>query len=77
MRRTLCALMLAVCTLGWAMTGEAADNDRPQPDGTEPKDIGSEDREVIRRMELLALMDLLKDMELLEGGIKTPSEDEQ
>lgn len=81
MRRKLCTLLLAGGILVPPATGlHAAERRTQQKQATRQEqpaakaEISSEDRQVIQHMQLLALMDLLKDMPLLEGEAKTVSE---
>ena len=78
MRWRLCAAFLAACSLWRAAPGLAAEEPRPQakPQAQEAA-ISSEDRQVIKNMELLALLDLLKDMELLEAETKAVPEEKK
>jgi hypothetical protein len=78
MRRGLCALSLAGFSLFWPVAGLHGEENRAKgKPPAEDVEISSEDRQVIRRMELLQLMELLKDMELLEGEVKAVSEDKK
>lgn len=78
MRRTLCAFFLAGFSLFEPAPGLPAEENRAKEEPpAEEVEISSEDRQVIRRMELLQLMELLKDMELLEGETKDVSEDKK
>lgn len=78
MKQTLCALFLAGCSLLWPASNLLADENRPpEEESAETTRISSEDRQVIKRMELLELMKLLEDMELLEGEIKAVMEEEK
>jgi hypothetical protein len=81
MRRRLCTLLLAGGILVppaaglHAATGRTPQEPPPKQDHPAQKaEISSEDRQVIRHMQLLALMDLLKDMPLLEGETKAMPE---
>ena len=47
------------------------------PPPAQKAEISSEDRQVIQHMQLLALMDLLKDMPLLEGETKAVPEEKK
>ena len=69
MKWKLCAIVLAGCLLLAPLAAEAAD--AAQPRDEKPKqqqEISSEDRKVIQNLDLLALMDLLKDMDILEAA---------
>ena len=78
MRRRLCAAFLAACSLWGAAPGLAAEEPQPQKKPPAQKAaISSEDRKVIKNMELLALLDLLKDMELLEAETKAVPEEKK
>lgn len=78
MRRILCSLLLAGFPLLWPTAGTHAAENRDAGKKSPGKiAISDEDRQVIRKMELLQLMELLKDMDLLEGKIKVVSEDKK
>lgn len=77
MRRTLCAIFLAGCSLLWPNFGLSAEGTQAEEAPAKEDGISSEDRQVIRRMELLQLMEMLKDMEMLEGELETVSEDKK
>jgi hypothetical protein len=78
MRRALCAFFLAAGPLFWPTAGLHAEEHRAKEEKPAKKvEISSEDRKVIRMMELLQRMELLKDLALLEGEIKAGSEDKK
>jgi hypothetical protein len=78
MKRTLSAIFLSICLLFWSTTGAHAENVRTNEEKRiEKVKISDEDRQVIRMMELLTMMDFLKDMELMEGQKMAGTEDEK
>ncbi len=78
MRRRLCTLLLAGSFLVLPVAGlHAEERQTKQEQPVKEAEISSEDRQVIRHMELLALMDLLKDMEILEGEKKVVPEEKK
>ncbi|WP_027715014.1 hypothetical protein [Desulfuromonas sp. TF] len=77
MRRILCALFLAGMPLLLPASGLAEESRETEEISAEKLEISDEDRQVIRKMELLQLMELLKDMDLLEREIKADSEDKK
>jgi hypothetical protein len=78
MKLRLCALILAGFTLPWPATGLHAEEKSPAQN-KEAKNIAisKEDRQVIENMQLLALMDMLKDMDVLAGNNQAVPEDKQ
>ena len=77
MRRILYAFFLAGFSLFLPAAGLAEESRGAEEISAEKLEISKEDRQVIRKMELLQLMELLKDMDLLEGEIKADSEDKK
>jgi len=78
MKPRLCALILAGFTLLWPATGVHAEEKRPaQNKEAKNSAISKEDRQVIENLQLLALMDMLKDMDVLAGNNQAVPEDEQ
>jgi hypothetical protein len=77
MRRILYAFFLAGIPLFLPAAGLAGASRGAEEFSAEKLEISEEDRQVIRKMELLQLMELLKDMDLLEGEIKADSEDKK
>jgi hypothetical protein len=75
MRRRICTLLLAGGTLVLPAAGLHAKERQPtQEQPVKKAEISSEDRQVIQHMELLSLLNLLKDMEILKGEKKTVPE---
>jgi len=75
MSRKICTLILAGVLLVLPVAGLHAAERKPkqEPPAKETK-ISSEDQQVIRQMELLSLMDMLKDMDILEAEPKAEPE---
>lgn len=80
MRLSLCAVFL-VAGLVAAPVVHADQKAKAPPAGEEePKPqakISSEDRKVIQNMDLLALMDMLKDMDILEAAQQAAPEEKK
>ena len=80
MRRSLCAVFL-VAGLVAAPAVHADEKAKVPPAGEEKSEpqakISSEDRKVIQNMDLLALMDMLKDMDILEAAQQAAPEEKK
>jgi len=73
MKRTLFAIFLSICLFFWSIArlhAEAGRTDDGKHIETENVKISREDRQVIQNMELLTMMEFLKDMEIMEGQMK-------
>lgn len=78
MKQALCALFLTGCSLIWPAASLPAEETQPiKKEPAEKTGISSEDRQIIKRLELLELMEFLKDMELLEGEIRAVMEEKK
>jgi hypothetical protein len=78
MKRMLYALFLAGIPLFLPAAGLYAEEGRGAGEIPAEQDgISEEDRQVIRKIELLQLMELLKDMDLLAAETRADSEDKK
>jgi len=78
MKRMLYALFLAGIPLFLPAAGLYAEESRGAGEIPAEQDgISEEDRQVIRKIELLQLMELLKDMDLLAAETRADSEDKK
>jgi len=77
MKRTFLAIFIAISPFLWPINQLHAEESAGTNDEEHIKkvEISAEDRQVIQMMELLTMMDFLKDMELLEGRMKDNTED--
>ncbi|MFO7983991.1 MAG: hypothetical protein R6V08_11100 [Desulfuromonadales bacterium] len=76
MKQIFCALSLVLGFLLGPPSSLLAEGNRSTEEKPADK-ISSEDRQVIKRMEMLELINLLEDMELLEGQIKAVLEEDK
>jgi hypothetical protein len=78
MKQTLLAVFLSTSLLLGPITGAHAENIRTNEEKRiEKVKISEEDRQVIQLMELLTMMNFLKDMELMEGQKMAGTEEEE
>jgi hypothetical protein len=78
MKRTLFAIFLSVCLFFWSIARLHAEAARTNDEKhIEKVKISREDRQVIQNMELLTMMEFLKDMEIMEGKMAAAGEDKR
>jgi len=75
MKLTLFAIFLSISLLFWSITRVHAETTRTNDEKhIEKVKVSKEDRQVIQNMELLKMMEFLKDMDLMEGKVKAVGE---